>query len=51
MSDPKQTDMPEAVEPKLRAAKPGVVDKGHLVATAGGEAFSGHISDVADGDD
>jgi hypothetical protein len=52
MSDPKQTDTPEAQEAKvLHAAKPGVIDKGEVVATSGGEAFSGHVSDIADGDD
>jgi hypothetical protein len=52
MSDPKTTDTTEAQEPKaMHAAKPGVIDKGEVVATSGGEAFSGHISDIADGDD
>jgi hypothetical protein len=51
MSDPKQTETPEPQDPKLRVAKPGVVDKGETVATSGGEAFSGHVSDIADGDD
>jgi hypothetical protein len=51
MSDPKQADTPEVLETKLHAAKPGVIDKGEVVATSGGEAFSGHISDIADGDD
>jgi hypothetical protein len=51
MSDPKATDAVETTETKLHAAKPGVIDKGEVVATSGGEAFSGHVSDIADGDD
>lgn len=54
MSDPKTPDAPAAettATSPLHAAKPGVRDKGETVATAGGEAFSGHISDIADGDE
>ena len=52
MSDPKDIETVQSQDPKaLHAAKPGVIDKGDVVATSGGEAFSGHISDIADGDD
>lgn len=51
MSDPKLPETPDVQETKLHAAKPGVIDKGEVVATSGGEAFSGHVSDIADGDD
>ena len=53
MSDPKSPESagPDAAATPLRVAKPGVIDKGDIVATAGGEAFSGHIADLADGDE
>lgn len=54
MSDPKATDSVAAETAgatPLRVAKPGVIDKGDVVATAGGEAMSGHIADLADGDE
>jgi len=44
------TPSPETAEPKLRVAKPGVIDDGEIVTTAGGEPMSGQIADIADGD-
>lgn len=53
MSDPKTPDSAAdaAAATPLRVAKPGVIDKGEVVVGAGGEAMSGHIADLADGDD
>lgn len=51
MSDPKDVETPQIPDAKPHVAKPGVIDKGDTVTGSGGELFSGHISDIADGDD
>lgn len=51
MSDPKSTDTSSVDPAALRPGKPGVIDKGDVVGTAGGEPLSGHIADLADGDE
>lgn len=55
MSDPQNPANPNDAQPAnqegLQSGKPGVKDKGKLVSTAGGEPLSGHIADLADGDD
>jgi len=51
MSDPKSTDAVSADPTALRPGKPGVIDKGEIVGTAGGEPLPGHIADLADGDE
>jgi hypothetical protein len=53
MSDPKSPDAPaqDTIATPLRTAKPGVRDKGEVVGSAGGEPISGHIADLADGDE
>lgn len=50
--DPTETPAPEASAEKtaMRAGRPGVIDDGDIVSTAGGEPMSGLIADIADGD-
>ncbi|MFI4966086.1 MAG: hypothetical protein ACHP9T_12055 [Caulobacterales bacterium] len=55
MADPTPTDA-DAVEPTAEPNEPGQArphhkDKGTVVKTAFGEAMSGGVADIADGDD
>jgi hypothetical protein len=43
--------MADAPEDPKNKAKPNQKDKGTVVHTAFGEKMSGHLSDIADGDD